>query len=543
MKKIYYILCLCLIYQFIAALFNSAEAQTYYTIPDINLRNKLISDYPTLMTADGQLDITAAKGMSQDLNLDNSNISNADGLQFFESSGILRLRNNNLSTFPQLSFMKGVRRVYVSNNHLTSIPDLSALYQVIDLYLINNNLTEISVVQNKTTLQYITCSGNQITALPDLSALVNLKTLIVSYNPISVLPDLSMNINLTVLDVRSTNIHDISSLSALINLQTLNCENNSITDLSGLSVNTTLTTLTAQNNLLSSLPDFSNKPALSSITISNNNLTFEDIIPLTSLPLFSAFTYAPQADLVLPLYTDIREPNNFTYQISIDPSLTSDQFTWYKNNTPLTTNNTGSYSFAPVFRSDSGYYSVSVKNSAVPGLTLKSNTAQLIVRPCIEISNIQVNILSSDCREGSSIDISGTTVAGAALPVTYMLQPSGSARNISGSSNTQFNKVSPGVYVLSAVDSRNCKAAKSFTLDKSDDCQDVFSPNGDGIMDTYFIPDAGTVQIFSTSRKLIKTLTAPAAWDGTTSDGSLADAGYYVIVINGTNTIGISLFR
>jgi len=495
------------------------------------------------MTTDGLLDVTAAKGMSQDLNLDNSNISDASGLQFFESTGILRLRNNNLTVFPQLSSMKGVRRVYVSNNHLTSIPDLSALYQLIDLYVVNNNLTDLPSVQGKSTLLYITCSGNQITALPDLSALVNLQTLIVSFNPISALPDLSMNTNLTLLDVQSTNIHSIPSLPALVNLQTLACQNNLFTDLSGLNSNTTLTTLTAQNNLLNTLPDFSNKPTLSSVNIANNNLTFEDIIPLTSLTTFSKFTYAPQAELSLPLYTDIREPNNFNYQIAIDPTLTSDKFTWYKNNTPLTTNNTGQFSFTPVFMSDSGFYSVIVNNNAVPGLTLKSNTAQLIVRPCIEISSIQVSVLSSDCREGSSIDVAGTTVAGATLPITFMLQATSPVKNITGTTSTQFNKIIPGTYVLNVTDSRNCSAAKTFTVDKGPDCQNVFSPDGDGIMDNYFIPDTGTAQIYSTSRRLIKTLTIPAAWDGTTSDGGMADAGYYVIVINGTSTIGISLFR
>jgi len=542
MKHIINIVCVCLYYLLTASI-STVEAQTYYSIPDTSLRNTLVRNYPSIMTADSLLDVTAAKGMSQDLNLDNSNISDASGLQFFESTGILRLRNNNLTAFPELSSMKGLRRVYVSNNHLTSIPDLSALYQLIDLYVVNNNLTDLASVQGKSTLLYITCSGNQITALPDLSGLVNLQTLIVSYNPISVLPDLSMNTNLTLLDVQSTNIHSIPSLSTLINLKTLACENNSFTDLSGLSSNVTLTTLTAQNNLLSSLPDFSNKPALTSVNISNNNLTFEDIIPLTSLATFPTFIYAPQAELSLPLYTDIRESNNFTYQISIDATLTTDKFTWYKNNIPLTTNNTGQYPFAPVFRSDSGFYSASVNNDAVPGLTLKSNVAQLIVRPCIEISTIQVSVLSSDCREGSSIDVAGTTVAGATLPITFVLQTTSPVKNITSTSSTQFNKIIPGTYVLNVTDSRNCSAAKAFTVDKGPDCQNVFSPDGDGIMDNYFIPDTGTAQIYSTSRRLIKTLTIPAAWDGTTSEASLADAGYYVIVINGTSTIGISLFR
>jgi len=96
---------------------------------------------------------------------------------------------------------------------------------------------------------------------------------------------------------------------------------------------------------------------------------------------------------------------------------------------------------------------------------------------------------------------------------------------------------------VQAIDSRNCIAMKSFLLDKGVDCESVFSPNGDGIMDNYFIPESGSIQIYNSSKKLIRTMSVPAAWDGTTNEGSLADAGYYVIVINGSSSIGVSLMR
>ncbi len=538
-KYISYLASLCF---YITVIFTG-YAQTYYAIPDRNLRSILVRDYASVMTSDSLLDVAAARGLAQSLNLDNSNISNADGLQFFESAGLLKLRNNNLSEIPQLSSMKGLRRVYLSNNHLNALPDLSALYKLIDLYIVNNNITDLTPIAGKSTLQNLTCSANNITNLPDLSALINLQWLVISNNPIQTLPDLSFNTNLTTLDVSNTNITSIPGLPSLVNLKILTCENNSFTDLSFLNSNTTLTTLTAQNNLLTSLPDFSNKPALASVNISNNNLTFEDIIPLTLLPNFSAFTYSPQADLSLPLYSDIREGDHFSYEVVLDNGINSDQFVWYKNNVPLITSNSGLYAFAPSFMSDSGYYSVSIQNNNVPGLILKTNTAKLNVYPCIEINNLQINILSSDCREGSIIDMNGTTISGASLPLLYTLQAAGSSNNIQATSNTQFKNIAPGLYVLNVKDSKNCTTSKSFTVNKNSDCQNVFSPNGDGIMDSYFIPDAGTAQIFNTSRKLIKTLSIPAEWDGSTDNGSMADAGYYIVIINGTKTIDISLFR
>lgn len=538
MKKHIYIL-------FVYLLFTagySAHAQTY-VIPDINLRNKLISDYPALMNSRGELIIAAAAAISADLELDNSNISNADGLQFFVSTGILKIINNQLTRLPELSSMKNLRRIYVNGNKITSIPDLSALYQLADLAIGNNKITTISGIETKVTLEILNVAGNEITEIPDLSTLVNLKTLSVGFNPLTIVPDLSYNINLLQLDVSNSAINSVPSLPALINLQTFICDKSNFTDLSGLNANTKLIKLSAQNCKITTLPDITNKPNLTTLNVSNNNLTFEDLIPLKSSLNFPAFIYTPQKDVSISSYIDIREQNAFTYQISIDQTITSDKFTWFKNNIPLVTNSTGNYPLTPAFMGDSGTYYVKITNSNLPDLVLKSNISKLIVRPCIEISKINLSVLSSDCREGSLIDVAGTTVDGAVQPVNYILQSTNPVKNITGTSSTQFANIIPGTYVLQATDSRNCTAYKLFPVDKGSDCESVFSPDGDGIMDNYFIPDTGTVQIYNTSKKLIKTLQVPASWDGSTDDGGIADSGYYVIVINESSSIGVSLMR
>lgn len=548
MKNTNYISYLCAFFFYIAALF-AVDAQPYYTIPDINLRTVLMNDTNyikiNLMTADGKLDVAVAKGTSLDLNLDNAGITNADGIQFFESTGILRIRNNNLTSLPQLSSMKGLRRIYINGNQITSIPDLTALYQLIDLFVGNNKIISMngSNFEKKTTLLYFNCAGNKITSLPDLSLLVNLKTLSVDHNPLTSLPDLSKNIDLTKLDFGNTDISSVASLPLLPILESLNCDNSKMTDLSGLNSNTTLLKLSTENSLITTLPNFSNKPNLISVTIYNNYLTFEDLIPLTSLATFPVFTYAPQKEVSLPLFVDKREQNSYTYQLGIDASLTTNQYTWFKNNIPMLTNATGDYTFAPVFMGDSGSYKAEVINPALPALVLKSNASKLTVRPCVEINTINISILSSDCREGSLIDLAGTTVDGAIAPINYTVQSTSPVTNINSTSATQFSNVIPGTYVLCVTDSRNCTALKSFQLDKGADCESVFSPNGDGIMDSYFIPDTGTIQIYNSSKKLIRTMNVPAAWDGTTNDGSLADAGYYVIIINGSSSIDVSLMR
>lgn len=518
------------------------NAQTY-PIPDINLRNALIRNYSTFMTVNGELIIDSAKTTPLDLILDAANISNADGIQFFVSTGILKIRNNNLTSLPQLSYMTGLRRIYINGNKITSIPKLSALYKLIDLYIANNKVNSISGIEKITTLQFLNFAGNNITEIPDLSALINLKTLSVGYNPITVIPDLSKNINLQQLDVSHSVISSIPSLTALINLQVFNCEETNFTDLSDLNLNTTLIKLLAPNSKISVLPNLSNKPNLTTVTVPENYLTFEDIIPLTLLTNLTLFTYAPQQDLRIPLYVNEREANAYSYQLSIDPLISNNQFTWYKGSTPIVTNNAGTLPFSTLFMSDSGFYYVKVSNPNAPLLELKSNTSQLIVRPCIEINTLNTTILSSDCRAGFTIDFVGTTVDGSTNPMYYTLESISNGKQFISTDITKFNNVIPGTYLLKITDSKNCTASKKYNLDKGDDCQNVFSPNGDGIMDDYFIPDTGTAQIFNTSKKLIRTLTLPSSWDGITNNGNMADAGYYVIVINGTNSIGVSLMR
>lgn len=520
----------------------ATNAQTY-VIQDINLRNKLINDYPTLMNNQGELIISAAQAMSVDLILDNSNISNADGLQFFTSTGILKIRNNKLTNLSQLGLMKNLRRAYINGNKITTIPNLSALYQLIDLFIADNKITSISGLENITTLQFLNFAGNEISEIPDLSKLVNLKTLSVGYNPIILMPDLSMLLSLQRLEIDHTTISIVPSLSKLINLEIFNCDRTNYSNLSDLDLNTKLVTLIASNSKLSSLPILSNKPNLTTIDVTGNYLTFEDLLPLTTLTNVTTFNYTIQQDISIPLFVDVREKNIHTYNTSIDASITTNTYTWFKNGTPILINSVGTYTLDPIFLGDSGSYAVQITNAALPNLTLRSNASKLITRPCIEINKINLEILSSDCREGSLIDLEGTIVDGAVLPVYFMLQSTSPVTNITGTTATQFSKIIPGTYVLEVTDSRNCTTKKTFSLDKGADCEFVFSPNGDGIMDNYFIPNTGTVEIYNTAKKLIKTLQVPASWDGSTNNGSLADAGYYVIIINGSSSFGISLMR
>ena len=61
----------------------------------------------------------------------------------------------------------------------------------------------------------------------------------------------------------------------------------------------------------------------------------------------------------------------------------------------------------------------------------------------------------------------------------------------------------------------------------------VFSPDGDGQFDAYFIEKTGVAKIFDLGGNMINQINVPGNWDGSKSGGAMADNGYYAIVIDG----------
>jgi hypothetical protein len=71
----------------------------------------------------------------------------------------------------------------------------------------------------------------------------------------------------------------------------------------------------------------------------------------------------------------------------------------------------------------------------------------------------------------------------------------------------------------------------------------VFSPDGDGQYESFYIADQGMAKVYDLDGNLVKELQTPNYWDGTKRNGSLADAGYYAIVVNNETVHRISLMR
>lgn len=508
-------------------------------IPDANFRNKLIASYPSVMTGN-QLNIVAAGNFTNDLILTASNISNLDGIQFFTSVFKIDASFNNLTALPNISTLTQLRYLYVNFNRLTQLPNLNNQTKLIEIQATTNALTSLPSLNNLTNLSNLFLTSNKLTSLPNISMLGNLKYLIIGNNPFTSLPDFSANTQLLELHVHQTNISQITGLAQLTKLTKLYCWENSITDLSDLSDNTTLTGLYAFSNKLSSLPVLTNKPNLNSVEIEKNNLTFDDLLPLKTVLTLTDFTYSPQDSLGVYTKNIVRMQHPLSLSITEDAAVTSNTYSWYKNNV-LSNITSRVYTVDHVTSPDKGKYYVRVKNPNLPLLTLTHRVWDIDVTDCIDLNTFSFAVSSNECNAGAIVE-TAVVLDGGTAPYTYSLIPFNNTDTIR-SFTGDFIQVPAGKYTFTVRDANNCGIDSVQTIAKPKACDPVIIPNGDAQMNSYFIEQSGAAKIVDMSGKTILQLTAPAVWYGTQADGSLADAGYYVIIVNNKKLTNITVVR
>lgn len=526
---------------FILLMGSNAMGQTV-DLPDTNFRNALLTWYPSVMSGD-QLDVTAANSFTPDLILRNVNISDLAGIEHFTSVFKIDASGNNLTSLPDLSANTNLEYLYLNNNQLTDISFMLNNRNLLQLQLFNNQLTYFPALPGFVRLQQLFLSNNKITSIEDVSNLTNLSDLQIGNNMLTSLPDLSQNTNLVSLHFHQNNISDISDLIYLSKLKDLYCWNTNITDLNSLNDNTSLQVLVTFGNELSNLPLLSNKPGLTTVEVADNQLTFEDLLPLTDLTSLTTFTYAPQDSVGVKSAFSIRALNPLQLKILEDAGVSSNIFFWYKNGTQVFSSFSSVLTIQSSSPADSGEYSASITNPALPLLTLHHRPWKITVLPCMEITSYGYRILSKDCDAGTTLQTE-IIADGAQAPLSYILNSITGDDSISSASDI-IPDIPAGAYKLSIRDQRGCQlsADTNLTIYNTSGCSPVIAPVSNSHESSYFIEGTGEVKILDMKGKVIRTLQAPAVWDGTTSEGNLADAGYYVITLNNKKLTNISVLR
>jgi len=536
----------------------------YFTLPDTNFRNYLYASSPQLLNGNKQLIIANAKTFSGKIDCNGMDIRDISGLQYFQSIPLLNCSNNPIIHLPHLDSLMALSQMYAEGCSLEKLPPVNHLTSLQVLSVKNNALTALPSLTGLTKLQYFDCSLNKLTGLPDLSSLVSLQKLYCWDNEITQLPELKTLVNLQVLDCPGNKLTALPSLSSNTALQTIRCGKNSITDLPSLNLLTNLKELSAEHNQLIQLPDLSNNdqlqivnvsynklfkfPDLSNYTdltevaINNNQLGFSQLIPLTGHPSFSAvFEISPQ-DTILN-YPLIRIDKNApgTIAAGVDEGVTSNTYEWYKNGNFLTTTTASYITLDPPLAEDSGFYLCKETNTLpeLTGITLIVRSAKVVIGPCITSSYFNYTILSNTCSEGAEVKINESANS-SYKPFTYSYRSVNSHSEYSANSPVIQN-VLPGIYDLRISDRNDCSILiqKFIHVPVAADCDNIITPNGDGIDDTYYVDNTGTMKIVNKEGRVIKELSIPGAWDGTDYSGKEVPIGLYILLINGKNKIGV----
>ncbi len=544
---------------------DPAIAQQYYTIPDPAFRDCLDKNYPFLLNSQKQLIIASANSFAGTISCIDMGIKDLSGLEYFTSLLQINCSKNSLGKLPSLNTLKGLTHLWAEECGLTELPEINHLtnLQVFDVK--SNSISVLPNLSGLTSLKYFDCSINKINLMPDLSTLVNLESFYCyrnkietissvlnspnlkifdcSFNNLKSVPDLSRNVNLVEINLGMNFIEGLPSFVNLNNLERLYLYNNSLSKLPELPSGNKLTLINAASNKLVSIPDLSSKTSLTVAAFDHNQISFSDIIPQVAHPSFaSVFIFNPQD--TINNYTNVNALAGSDVEVSAkrDAQETGNYYFWKKDENFFDTTTSNSVLLKAVKKRQEGNYIAEVVNST-PGLEslrLIFRTVSLKVSECgASSTTYNYSIVSNSCGEGAVISIENINSSSLNSPFKYQLVSKG-VKSL-WYTTSQIDELKPGVYDLIVQDKNACLTElKNYILiPNAEDCNNVITPNGDGMGDYYSILASGKIKIYDKTLKLIKELTGPGVWDGTNSRGEIVPIGLYVIVVNDQDKINI----
>lgn len=513
-------------------------------ITDPNFRQFLLDNHPSVLNPDQTLNTVAAGALNTPFKCVNKNLTNLSGIEYFTSITTLEVQKNpGLQSIPNIDGLTNITILGLDSNDLTILPNLSTLVNLKILSFHHNRIQSVPSIANLTQLEIFFVYSNNLTALPDLTNQTNLLNIICNDNPLNSLPSLSSLVKLSVLVCQRTNISSIPDLTNCVLLEYFVCTNNNVTTVPNLSACTILKEFKVFRCKLTSLPNLSSFSSLNVINVSNNELTFEDLLPLTSLACYPASTISPQHPGNIKTIDAVALTNS-ELLLAFDGTVSNNVYTWYKDGVFYSTTTENKLSFMPVNVNNQGIYTCNVTNTspALTGTVLNAVAITLKVSPCIISNNIEYNIINTDCSYPLQILINEGSFTAGTSPYTYVVK-----NNIENKAFNTPNLIlkNEGTYDLIVSDARGCEVnfESKLVINRHEKCDPVFYPNGDGIADTYYIENSGTAKIYDRTGTLIKELSVPNNWDGTNTRGAAVNSGLYVIMINESISIRVTIIR
>jgi uncharacterized repeat protein (TIGR02543 family) len=169
---------------------------------------------------------------SNELNLDDSDLSDLTELQFAKNLSILSLNNNNVK---DLGPLKNLNKLTVLSAEGNYIQDTNALKNMTALHYLNlkdNYIDNIAPLSNLTNLEILGLNANLVSDTSPLKVLNKLQILDLGYNLIKDINEIRNLTALKILTLEGNNVLNIEALRNMKSLQVLGLRNNNITDIS-----------------------------------------------------------------------------------------------------------------------------------------------------------------------------------------------------------------------------------------------------------------------------------------------------------------------
>jgi internalin A len=527
-----------LLYIFLFFYSSSVAGQTV-PVPDPNFLAFLKSNFPATINASNQLIISQAAAVTGTIDFSNSGINDATGIQYFTGINTIYATGNNLVAFPDISGLVNLKYLHINSNYLTSLPSLNNLTNLLYLICSNNQITLIPNLTNNTLLKQLIVFNNKLTSLPSLNTLSDLRKIDLGGNNITSLPDLSNQTLLEELLFSGNKIDSIPPLNIYPNLFRLNAGINKIGKVPDLSTNKRLKILSLNDNLLTVGPNISGLDSLTTVELYNNNLSFSDLIPYLSYPSYSSvFSVSPQNNF--PGGTILVNAGDTLIIPGIDAGLSAVSYKWYFN-TSLTANTSDTFKIYPFTSANEGKYTSSSTDPSFPGLVIKTDTfiVSSTSATCLDITGMSFVVDGINCLKAGNLKVNWAPLPTQA--VTYSLQGSQTGKTYSSASGS-FSGLTESDYILYIIAGPSCQ--KSYPVHVPvEECTETFiTPDKDGDKDSFFFSASGKAVIYDKNGTVVKTLSIPAEWDGSSKLGKLVTQGYYVADINdGQEYIKISV--
>ncbi|MBC7487458.1 MAG: gliding motility-associated C-terminal domain-containing protein [Cytophagaceae bacterium] len=521
-------------------------AATGYVFPDANFKAYLLANRPSVIYPDGSLNITAANAATGPFKCYNQNISNLDGIQYFTNISTLEVKYNpNLHSLPNIDGLTSITTLGLDSNDLTSLPNLSTLVNLQVLSFHHNRVVVLPSISNLSQLKVLFAQSNQLTALPSLSAQVNLDKLFISDNPLTAIPSMSSLVKLTYFSAHRLPLTSLPSLTNCVLLEYLVCSENQMIAVPNITNCAQLKELWMPECKLNTLPDLSSYTQLHTVNVSISELSFEDLLPSTLNPGFNLidFNFTGQQPGTAGSI-NVLTTNAVVIDLGFDNALPNNIYTWYKDGVFFTTTTINKLNFASVSLNDGGIYTCNVTNTtpSVAGITLTARPITLRVSPCIASNNLYYSIENTACTYPIVVALDESSFNAGTGPFTYKIA---TKKDTLAFNTPTFSLSKEGVFDILVKDATGCEVTfeSKLKIERNSECDPVFYPNGDGVADSYYIESTGTAQIYNRMGELVKELTVPAYWDGSTKKGQDAPSGLYVIVVNKDLTIRVTLLR